>query len=132
MRPSEEFLLVMVRMLQAIRRECGLDEVIQNQTTGIRSVGAHIRAADQHGRSVAQQLALMERMEEQLPDALLEQLLAKVQPDSRDAQALEAEIGYRAMRASAPEGQKGGARTIIARARDCPLALVPRHGGPAA
>lgn len=108
MRPSEQFLLVMVRMLQAIRRECRLDAVIQSQIKGVRGYHAHLLVTDQHDQSVAQQLALVKRMEGQLPDTVLQQLLDRVQPDSRDARALEAEIGYRATRRSGgSRGQKG-------------------------
>jgi len=106
MRPSEQFLLVMVRMLQAIRRECRLDEVIQRQISGVRGLEAHIVVTDQHDQSVAQQLALTERMEGQLPEAVLQRLLSQVAPESRDARAIAAELAYRAERRSGSRGSK--------------------------
>lgn len=98
MRPSEQFLLVMVRTLQAIRRECRLDEVIQRQITGVRGLAAHLVVTDQHDQSVAQQLALVRRLEGQLPEAVLQRLLSAVEPDGRDARALGSELAYRARR----------------------------------
>jgi hypothetical protein len=103
MRPSQQFQLISVRMLQAIRRQCGLDQsMVRLIDRGeVLFFDSAERTADYRAelsRSQSEHEILAARMEEELPEAALRELLAAVPPGSRDAEAIEAELAFRAAR----------------------------------
>jgi hypothetical protein len=110
MRPSDQFLLVTVRMLQAIRRECGLDQSIAQLMNGgsVEFLGSAEEEMQHRGKldnSLAEHISLASRMERDLPVHKLKELLALVPPGSREADAIFEELALR--------GQLNGCRAAI-------------------
>lgn len=108
MSPSETFLLITVRMLQAVRRQAALDGSIlklmdegQVQFMTSAQEAAHYRG--ELAKAVTEHQELAARFERELPTSRLTGLLASVTPGSRDAEAIEAELRYRAEQGEAPD-----------------------------
>ena len=100
MRPSDQFLLVTVRMLQAIRRECGLDRSMTQLMD--RGSALFLGTAEQErayriklDQSLAEHLSVASRMERELPADKLKELLQLVPADSREANAIRDELALR-------------------------------------
>jgi hypothetical protein len=110
MRPSDQFLLVTVRMLQAIRRECGLDQsMAQLMDRGSDEFLGSAEEKMQHrgklNNALAEHISLASRMERDLPPQKLKELLSLVPPGSREAYAIREELALR--------GQLNGYRAAL-------------------
>jgi len=104
MRPSDQFLLVTVRMLQAIRRQGKLDhslvQLLDEGTVTFRFSGEQeSEYRSELAKSLVEHRTLAERMERELPSEKLCELLQMVEPNSRDAHAIRSELAYRESRA---------------------------------